>query len=100
MAAAPSSDRRSIGGLSPFIPVAAHVLEQDRPDELELSTNGYTRLSFYGDYHWQVSNTGQFKVFVQGSNLMDEEIRNHASLLRNFAPEAGRNIRVGLRYSY
>ncbi len=76
------------------------VLEQDRPDELELSTNGYTRLSFYGDYHWQVSNTGQFKVFVQGSNLMDEEIRNHASLLRNFAPEAGRNIRVGLRYSY
>ena len=76
------------------------VLEQDRTAELELETDGYTRVSFYGDYHWQLGNAGQMKLFVQGSNLLDEEIRNHASLLKHYAPEPGRNIRVGLRYTY
>lgn len=76
------------------------VMEQDRTGVRELSTDAYTRLSFYGDYHWRVGSHGEFKIFVQGTNLLDNEIRNHASLLKHYAPEPGRNIRIGLRYTY
>jgi len=76
------------------------VFEQDDIGAFELSTDGYTRVSLYGDYHWPIGNAGELKVFVQGSNMFDDQIRNHASLLKNYAPEPGKNIRVGLRFSY
>jgi iron complex outermembrane receptor protein len=39
-------------------------------------------------------------VFAQGSNLLDEEIRNHVSVLKDVAPEAGRNLVLGLRLEF
>jgi iron complex outermembrane receptor protein len=36
-------------------------------------------------------------VFLKGGNLLDREIRNSSSLLRDIAPEPGRNIEVGIR---
>jgi iron complex outermembrane receptor protein len=38
--------------------------------------------------------------YAKGTNLLDEEIRNHTSFLKNFAPEAGRGVRIGIRYTY
>lgn len=75
------------------------VQTQDRTSDLETETNGYRRVSLYADRHW---SWGKSRVtgFVRVSNMLDEEIRNHASLLKNFAPEPGRNVQVGIRLNY
>ena len=77
----------------------ARVMDQDNASFAEVETDGYTRLSLYGDKHWAVGG-GELAVFLQGKNLLDEKIRNHASFVRNFAPDPGRNIRVGVRFTY
>jgi iron complex outermembrane receptor protein len=79
---------------------ATRVLSQNDQGAMELETDGYTLLSAYADYHVQVAGNSEFKLFARGDNLLDEEIRNHASFLRNFAPEAGRGITLGLRFEY
>ncbi len=78
----------------------SNVLQQDNVGDRELATDGYTQVTVYADRHWQLANDGEFVVFARLNNLLDEEIRNHVSFLKNFAPEAGRGIRVGLRYRY
>jgi len=79
---------------------ATRALEQDDAGELELPTDSYTLLSLYADYHWVLGDDSELKVFLRGDNLLDEEIRNHASFLKNFAPEPGRGFRLGLRFEY
>ena len=39
-------------------------------------------------------------LIVEGTNLTDEEIRHHASPLKDLAPMAGRGFRVGLRADF
>ena len=79
---------------------ATSIGDQEDTGELELSTSGYTNLSFYADYNFTFQGDSDLKVFVRGDNLLDEEIRNHASFLKNFAPEPGMGITVGLRFDY
>ena len=79
---------------------ATRVNEQDDVATLELPTDGYTLLSLYADYHFEVGADSSLEVFLRGENLLDEEIRNHVSLLKNFAPEPGRGVMVGLRFEY
>jgi iron complex outermembrane receptor protein len=79
---------------------ATRVLSQTDQGPLELETDAYTLLSLYADYHVQVAGDSEFKLFARGDNLLDEEIRNHASFLRNYAPEAGRGITLGVRFEY
>ena len=76
------------------------VAEQDDVSPFELATDGYTLLSLYADYHIGVGGDSEVKFFVRGDNLLDEEIRNHASMLKNFAPESGRGVSLGLRFEY
>jgi iron complex outermembrane receptor protein len=78
---------------------AIRVLEQDDFGEFELPTDGYNLLSMYADYHWDVGTDGELKLFLRGDNLGDEEVRNHTTRLKNFAPDAGRSIQLGLRYT-
>ena len=73
--------------------------EQDDVSELELATPGYTMISVYADYHLSVGNS-DLKLFVRGDNLRDEEIRNHTSFLKNYAPEAGRGVTLGVRFDF
>ena len=77
-----------------------HVNEQNDVAELELETDSYSLLSLYADYHWTLANQSELKVFLRGDNLLDEEIRNHASFLKNFSPEPGRGMTLGLRFEY
>jgi iron complex outermembrane recepter protein len=81
---------------------ATRVTRQDDVGVLELETDSYTLLSVYADYHWQTggAGNGEVKVFMRGDNLFDEEVRNHASFLKNFAPEPGRGFTLGVRYEY
>ena len=74
--------------------------EQDDVGRLELKTDGYTLLSIYADYHLQVGGDSEVKLFIRGDNLLDDEVRNHSSMLKNYAPEAGRAVTLGLRYEF
>jgi len=79
---------------------ATRVNEQEDVAELELPTDGYTLLSLYADYHFDVGEDSSLEVFLRGENLLDEEIRNHVSLLKNYAPEPGRGVMIGVRFEY
>lgn len=74
--------------------------DQDDAGATELPTDGYTMLSLYGDYHWRFGANSELKLYVKADNVLDEEIRLHQSFLKNYAPEAGRGVTMGLRFTY
>lgn len=76
------------------------VFEQSNTGALELSTDGYTLVDLYTDYHWNLLNGAEITVFARVDNLLDQEIRNHVSFLKNVAPEAGRGVRAGFRLNF
>ena len=76
------------------------VNDQDDVAQLELGTDGYTLVSVYADYHFDIGGESDLKLFARGDNLLDEQVRNHASFLKNFSPEFGRGVTVGVRYEY
>ncbi|MCW8196588.1 TonB-dependent receptor [Proteobacteria bacterium 005FR1] len=75
------------------------VNEQDKVAEGELPTDSYTRVDAYLDYHLPLQNQ-ELIVFVKGLNLLDEEIRDHTSFLKHYAPAPGRSFELGLRYRF
>ncbi|MDT8428098.1 MAG: TonB-dependent receptor [Pseudomonadales bacterium] len=76
------------------------VQKQDNVGNLELKTDGYTQLALYADYHMPLGSSSDLTFYLRGDNLLDEEIRNHASFLKNFAPEPGRSVSLGIRFTY
>lgn len=72
-----------------------HALDQNRAGKNEDETEGYTRLDAYLAYRLDA-----LSLFAKGSNLTDEEIRNATSFVRNLAPEPGRGLTLGMRYSF
>ncbi len=77
---------------------ARHVGEQDRVAEGELPTDAYTVLN--ASVAWKPKGDGQLRVFLDGRNLTDEEIREHASFLKDIAPSAGRSVRAGVAWRF
>ena len=80
-----------------------HVTRFNRQSDagrLELETDGYTLVSVYADYHLSVGTDSEVKMFLRGNNLLNEQIRNHASFLKNYSPEFGRGVTLGLRFEY
>lgn len=75
------------------------VAEQNRPGEFEVKTDGYTNLETRLNYRINLHGL-DYLIFLKGSNLLDEEIRNATSFLRDAAPAAGRNLQLGLRISF
>ena len=75
------------------------VLGQNDAAVGESETDGHTLFELYADYHWEIGN-GEVLLFAKSANILDEEIRNHTSFLKHYAPEPGRGIRMGLRYIY
>jgi iron complex outermembrane receptor protein len=73
------------------------VMRQDRRAELETSTPGYTLVNVEVTYRIKEMKSNGIKIFVQGKNLLNEEMRVHTSFLKNFAPLPGRSLVVGLR---
>ncbi len=65
----------------------------------ETRTRGYSLLNYYADYHLPIGNS-ETLLFFKANNLLDEEIRHHASLLKDLAPAAGRSIEIGMRLEF
>jgi len=77
-----------------------HANEQDEPGNFELASKSYTRWDLGADYTLQLDRGSELMLFARGRNLGNDEIRLSTSYLRGFAPEAGRSLEVGLRFSY
>ncbi len=77
----------------------AEVSDQNNHGVNETPTSCYTMLNFYADYHLQWPGQTAL-VFIKGTNLLDENIRHHASLLKDVAPVPGRSWEIGLRLEF
>ena len=73
---------------------------QEHPGADDTTTPGYNLLSIGGQYQIKSYQDSKITLFLKGNNLLNENIRNSVSYLRNFAPEPGRGAELGIRISY
>jgi iron complex outermembrane receptor protein len=76
---------------------ATRVMRQNHVAELETPTPGYTLVNVEATYLIKKIRSNGIRIFLQGKNLLDEDMRVHTSFLKNFAPLPGRALVVGLR---
>jgi iron complex outermembrane recepter protein len=79
-----------------------HAFKQDRVASnynyqggKELMTDAYTNVSMMATY--KLPTQLNLEAFTRANNLLDEEIREHTSFLKDIAPMSGRSIMFGLR---
>ncbi len=73
--------------------------DQDRIAEFETETDGYTLIEAGVNYTFSTQNT-DWIFFARGTNLTDEEARNHTSFLVDQAPLPGRGFTLGVRAQF
>jgi iron complex outermembrane recepter protein len=71
----------------------------DRTAPNETETPGYTMVNASLDYHPFAANP-QLTLSLVGHNLFDVEVRRSTSILKDFAPLAGRDIRLSARLNF
>ena len=76
-----------------------HAFGQERVAAYEDSSAAYTLLGLDVSYAMQVGRQ-EWRVFLNGSNLLDEEIRQHTSPLKDSLPLPGRGIAAGVRMAF
>ncbi len=76
------------------------AMSQDHPGANDTATAGYYLLSMGADYKIQDFHDSKILLFLKGNNLLNENIRNSVSYLRNISPEPGRGAQLGLRIEY
>ncbi len=75
------------------------VWAQDRTAPVETRTPGYTMVNAALDWHPFAANP-ELTLSLQGHNLFDIDARRHTSLLKDYAPLAGRDVRISARVSF
>ncbi|NVJ64921.1 MAG: TonB-dependent receptor [Gammaproteobacteria bacterium] len=78
---------------------AIKVASQDKVSAGELKTEGYNLVNLNLGYNLSFQDADAL-LFLRGQNLLDEEIRDHASFLKDRAPRAGRSISAGVRVTF
>ena len=68
--------------------------------ENQSNTPGYLLLNLAAQYSLATFHDSEVMLFAAGKNMLNENIRNSTSYLRNFAPEPGRSAEIGIRMSY
>ncbi len=96
---------RLLGGLSANGgPVEArleveHAFRQKRNAPLETETAGYTLVNASLD--WQpIEDRPEIKLGIAANNIFDVVARRHSSLLKDYAPLAGRDIRLTASFGF
>ncbi|MGJ8670928.1 MAG: TonB-dependent receptor [Oceanococcus sp.] len=75
------------------------VLKQTRTAALESPSTAYSLVS--ADVSWLLAlPQGDLKISARARNLLDEEVRNHVSFLKDLAPQPGRNFGLNMEYSF
>ena len=73
---------------------------QQNPGLNDTFTSGYYLLSLGSQYEIKDFHGSKIILFTKGNNLLNENIRNSTSYLRNFAPEPGRGAEMGFKVTY
>ena len=76
---------------------ARFVTKQDKVAENELPTDSYTLVG--AEVSYAMEEQGIY-VFLRGSNLTDEDARQHTSPLKDTVPLPGRSLHAGFRWSF
>jgi len=75
-----------------------HAFKQNNVAENELKTNAYTNVSALVAYKLPVKY--HVELFAKANNLLNEEIREHASFLKDIAPAGARAVLMGARADF
>lgn len=76
-----------------------HAFAHDRTAPNETGTPGYTLVNASLDWHPFAANP-ELTLSVQGNNLFDVDARRSTSVLKDFAPLSGRDIRLSARLAF
>ena len=76
-----------------------HAFDHNRTPENETDTPGYTLVNASLDWHPFAENP-QLTLSLQGNNLFDVDARRSTSVLKDFAPLSGRDIRLTARIGF
>lgn len=74
---------------------ALHAFKQDNTAENELATDSYTNVSALVAY--KLPTKLNLELFAKANNLLNDEIREHASFLKDISPAGQRSLLIGLR---
>ena len=77
---------------------ALHGFPQNKLAYNELKTDAYTNLSAWATYQVLVPHNIEF--YVKANNLLNHEIREATSYIKDIAPQGGRSIMVGLLWNF
>ncbi|MDP3517477.1 MAG: TonB-dependent receptor [Pseudohongiella sp.] len=58
----------------------------------------YDMLNLSANYAF--GDAGRYQLFLRGSNLLDEDVRNHSSFLADVVPMPGRNLSAGFKLGF
>jgi iron complex outermembrane receptor protein len=75
-----------------------HVFGQNRISALETPTESFTLVNLSLDWQPFAERFPGLNLSLQANNLFDVEARRHASLLKDFAPMPGRDLRLSMRW--
>jgi len=84
------------GPWSGFVSVL-RAARQDRVGTFETETPGYTRLDAEVAHTWSLGTNRLATLFLQGRNLMNEDVRLSTSFVKDLVPMPGRSLYAGLR---
>ena len=75
------------------------VFAQDKVASNETTTDGYSMLNLYlsKDVNYQGRT---YELFVRGTNLLSEKVRNHVSYIKDVAPLPGASAMAGIRVRF
>jgi iron complex outermembrane receptor protein len=73
---------------------------QDYAAENETDTPGWVLMNVGVQYEAKTYADSKLLFYLKGNNLLDQNIRNSTSYLKNFAPEPGRGVQLGFQISY
>ena len=75
-----------------------HAFKQNRTAENELATDGYTDVSALVTYKLPVKLN--MELFAKANNLLNQEIREHSSFLKDISPAGERSVLIGMRADF
>jgi iron complex outermembrane receptor protein len=78
---------------------AFYYNKQDKLADNELPTDGFMLAEMDASYRMPVGSASVF-LFLRGTNLLDEDARQHASPLKDIAPLPGRSWHIGARAEF
>lgn len=77
----------------------SHAFDQNKTasnaTNTELATDGYTNVS--ATLAYKLPTKFGLEVFARANNLLNDEIREHTSFLKDIAPQGERSVLIGLR---